>query len=246
MTRITITTDTDSIRLDDHYRNPFHVWAIKKNGITGILGTPAVRETTTDIPQMDGAYWPSRLTQKPRSISLDCFIKGLSSVETAQARDRINALTGRTLDITIEDASGLRTLTGYLTADPEPLMRFREQAFEFGLVITCPDPFKYGRPQTFAASYGVIRAVNEGNAATWPLIQVTGHATTLHLKCGDTGEIRWEGDTGDLTLDMRDMIPSAGRITLDHAFPIPPGTHDVTVQTNTGAAVTLTLRPAWR
>ena len=106
MTRITIISPDDTIVLRDDYRWKHHIWAIKKNGISGLFGTPAVRETPTDRPQTDGAYWPSRLTQKPRSISLDCVIRGLSSVDAAQARDRINALAGKELTIVEHTASG--------------------------------------------------------------------------------------------------------------------------------------------
>lgn len=120
MTRITIVTDTDTITLRDDYRWKHHIHAIKKNGITGLFGTPGMKESTTSIPQQDGDYWPSRITQKPRSISLDCVIRGLSSAEAAQERDRINALFGHTLTIIEETAAGPRQLTGMLAADPEP------------------------------------------------------------------------------------------------------------------------------
>ena len=112
MTRITIVTDTDTITLRDDYRWKHHIHAIKKNGITGLFGTPGMKESTTSIPQQDGDYWPSRITQKPRSISLDCVIRGLSSAEAAQERDRINALFGHTLTIIEETAAGPRQLTG--------------------------------------------------------------------------------------------------------------------------------------
>lgn len=245
MTRITIISPDDTIVLRDDYRWRHHVCAIKKDGITGLFGTPAVRETPTDRPQEDGAYWPSRLTQKPRSISLDCVIRGLSSVEAAQARDRINALAGKELTIVEHTAAGRRMLTGFLAADPEPMMRWREQGFEFGLVISCPDPLKYGEPVTFPASGGVIRVRNEGNAPTWPSIAVTGHATSLRLTLGD-GEVLWRGDADWLTLDFHDMIPSTGTVTKDLAFRIPPGTSAVTVAADAGAQVSMTVRSAWR
>ena len=245
MTRITIISPDDTIVLRDDYRWKHHIWAIKKNGITGLFGTPAVRETPTDRPQTDGAYWPSRLTQKPRSISLDCVIRGLSGVDAAQARDRINALAGKELTIVEHTASGTRSLKGFLAADPEPMMRWHEQGFEFGLVISCPDPLKYGEPVTFVASGGVCRVTNSGTASTWPTVSVSGRVTSLRLTMGD-GEVRWEGDAEDLELDFRDMIPSSGTVTKDLAFRIPPGTSTVTVRADAGSTVSMTVRPAWR
>ena len=114
MTRITIVTDTDTITLRDDYRWKHHIHAIKKNGITGLFGTPGMKESTTSIPQQDGDYWPSRITQKPRSISLDCVIRGLSSAEAAQERDRINALFGQTLTIIEETAAVEIRAAGHL------------------------------------------------------------------------------------------------------------------------------------
>ncbi|BFK41584.1 hypothetical protein I070019H7_18840 [Bifidobacterium longum] len=245
MTRITIVTDTDTIPLRDDYRWKHHIHAIKKNGITGLFGTPGMKESTTSIPQQDGDYWPSRITQKPRSISLDCVIRGLSSAEAAQERDRINALFGKPLTIIEETAAGTRQLTGMLAADPEPTMRWKEQGFEFGLVITCPDPLKYGQPVTYTTSGGVIRCQNPGTAATWPSVRISGHVTSLTLAYAGH-RVQWQGDAQNLALDFRDMIPSAGIVTYDDAFQIPPGGAVVSAVVVGGGAASMIVRPAWR
>ena len=88
--------------------------------------------------------------------------------------------------------------------------------------------------------------MERSNAPTWPKAVVSGHVTTLRLAMGDAGEVRWQGDSDGLELDFRDMIPSDGAIVKDLAFPIPPGSHPVTVSADSGATVTMNLRPAWR
>ena len=263
MTRITIITDVDSIVLSDCYTVPWKVWAIKKDGITGLFGTPATREEAADIPSHDGAYWPHHLTQKPRSISLDCFIRGFSSVEAARARDRINALSGKRLELLVEDAAGRRHLYGWLASDPEPMMACTERGFGFGLVITCPDPLKYGDPVTFAPSgdvdadgFRTIAVENVGTAASWPRLEVSRPASLVEVRSGGR-RVRWSSVSPvQLELDFRDGIPSAGVVGADDMFALPPGVSVVRVRASRhdgdGAlvdvsdAVGLVLAPAWR
>ena len=165
MTRITIVTDTDTIPLRDDYRWKHHIHAIKKNGITGLFGTPGMKESTTSIPQQDGDYWPSRITQKPRSISLDCVIRGLSSAEdrTRETRTAINALF-RAKPLTHHRGNRRRNTPTHRHARRRPRTHHAMEGtgFEFGLVITCPDPLKYGQPVTYTTSGGVIRCQNPG------------------------------------------------------------------------------------
>lgn len=244
--RLTITSPTDVITLSDHYEDPHHVWAIRKDGISGLFGTPSTRESPLERPQMSGAYWPSRLTQPSRTISLDCYIRGASTLEAARARDRINALMGQPLTLTVEDVSGRRMIDCYLTADPEPLMQRRMTAFEFALILSCPDPYWLGELQWTRLGYAsqTIPITNPGTAPTWLRFRTSGRITHLDVVYGDA-EISWEGDTKSLTLDTRDMIPSAGRITADWAMPVEPGVTPITIRSDCGS-LDLGLRPAWR
>lgn len=250
--RLIIQTDHDCITLTDHPENRHDFWCIKEGGVSGLYGTPAVRESPTDRPQASGAYWPSRLTQKPRSVSIDAYVMTPSSLDAAMARERVNNLVGRELTLIEETPLGRRMMTGYLASDPEPTMRlWAHRAFEFGLVVTCPDPLKYGAEQEFPAVRSTCVTVNAGNAPTWPRIRVTGPVKTLSVRLSDAGAdglVVWQGDEEDgLDLDFRDMIPSRGIVTDDRAFPIPPGTHHLTVDTgNVDAKAAVVLRPAWR
>ncbi|PKU96709.1 hypothetical protein CQR55_1044 [Bifidobacterium pseudolongum subsp. globosum] len=242
--RITITSPNDVIALSDQYDDPIHVWAIKKDGVSGLYGTPSTRESPLERPQMDGAYWPSRLTQGSRTISLDCVIKGASSLDAALARDRINALTCQPLTLSVEDVNGRREIDCWLTADPEPLMRRHKDGFEFGLVLSCPDPYWHGAWLWQSPQSGRLQLANLGTAPTWLQFRAASHITTLYATWGDA-EIEWEGDTNDLLLDTRDMIPSAGQITVDWAMPVQPGKTLLTIRSDC-STLDVGIRPAWR
>ena len=246
MTRITITSDVDTLVLNGNrtWQAGDRSLILKKDGIKGLYGSPDVREKPLDRPQMDGAYWPSRLTQGARTITLDAFAHGLSSVETMRLIDRLNALIGRELTILVEDSAGQRTLSGWLSADPEPLMLTTQRHFAFALVITCPDPYKYGEWLWQSSQSGRVLVDNTGTAPTWVRFEATSRITRLHAAWADA-EIEWEGDTAALTLDTRDMIPSAGQVTADWALPIQPGVTQVTVDTDC-TDLRVGFRPAWR
>lgn len=246
MTRITIASDVDTLVLNGNrtWQAGDRSLILKKDGIKGLYGSPDVREKPLDRPQMDGAYWPSRLTQGARTITLDAFSHGLSSVETMRLIDRLNDLMGRELTILVEDSAGQRTLSGWLSADPEPLMLTTQRHFAFALVITCPDPYKYGAWLWQSTQSGRVLVNNTGTAPTWLRFRAVSHITRLHAVWGDA-EIEWEGDTASLTLDTRDMIPSAGLVTADWAMPVQPGVTQVTVDTDC-TALRVGNRPAWR
>lgn len=246
MTRITIASDVDTLVLNGNctWQAGDRSLILKKDGIKGLYGSPDVREKPLDRPQMDGAYWPSRLTQGARTITLDAFAHGLSSVETMRLIDRLNALIGRELTILVEDSAGQRTLSGWLSADPEPLMLTTQRHFEFALVVTCPDPYKYGAWLWQTPQSGRLQLANLGTAPTWIRFRAASHITTLHAVWGDA-EIEWEGDTNDLLLDTRDMIPSTGQVTADWALPVQPGTTQLTIRTDC-SQLEVGFRPAWR
>lgn len=246
MTRITIASDVDTLVLNGNrtWQAGDRSLILKKDGIKGLYGSPDVREKPLDRPQMDGAYWPSRLTQGARTITLDAFAHGLSSVETMRLIDRLNALIGRELTILVEDSAGQRTLSGWLSADPEPLMLTTQRHFAFALVITCPDPYKYGEWLWQSPQSGRVLVSNTGTAPTWVRFEASSRITRLHAAWLDA-EIEWEGDTGELLLDTRDMIPSAGLVTADWAMPVQPGVTQVTVDTDC-TDLRVGSRPAWR
>lgn len=217
-----------------------------KDGTSGWYDAPEVKESTTGRPQSDGDYWPSRLTMSKRVVTIRAHAVQHdpgSSVELGRFNDLLNQLTGQPLTLLVEDQSGIRSSRGFLSA--QTAWQSDLGYTSLTLIVTCPDPFKYGQVQSFAASKGSIQAVNEGTAPTWPTILVTGHVTRLSVAI-DGHRTEWQGDTTNLTIDMRDMIPSAGGIVVDDPMPLRPGRTDVTVQADKGADVTLRMRPAWK
>lgn len=241
--RVTIDSGTDLLAFTTV--RPMNHGVMRVTKITGWYGAKGAREQATDRPQQDGAYWPSRLTGGGRTVTVNAAAVCRSSIQLAVLRDRLNALACTPLTLTVKDAHGVRSADCWLADDTDPTPLPTEQAAVFALVLYCPDPFKYGRPVTFAASGSVCRVRNEGNAPTWPSVTVSGHVTSLRLALDD-GEVRWQGDADGLELDFRDMLPSAGTVTYDLAFPIRPGSYGVAVSADAGANVSMTLRPAWR
>ena len=224
-----------------------HVAAITRSGLTGWYEAPEVREQPVDRPQDDGAYWPGRLTVKPRVVTIRAHTisRGRSSsLETARWNDMLNALTGQRVTISVEDQQGVREATGYLSA---------QMAWEHAcgvtritLIFTCPDPSKYGVEVGVAPVAGMLLVDNTGTAPTWPRVTVEGHVTGVQLDM-DGHVIKWEGDAPRLAFSTRDMIPSSGRFAIDDVVPLTPGRHRVRVQLSGDAPqLTMLLRPAWR
>lgn len=243
--RITIVSDVDEIVLSGAPETPDHVWGILKDGIDGLLGTPAVREEPIDVPQQDGCYMPSRLTQGKRVVTIRAMIKGASSIEAAQARDRICDLACRHLRLTVEDAAGVRSMDCFLTGDPEPLMVYGEQGFSFALILTCLDPLKYGTEIGYDSHGGLLIVRNGGKAATWPRVHVAGQVATLSLSHGGH-TIAWRGSATGLDIDFRDLQPSSGVIVQADPFKIKPGTSQIQVTVTEGCTVSVYVKPAWR
>ena len=244
--RATIISDVDEIVLNamPFRMAPMGVWGILKDGVDGLFGSPAVRESDTAIPQQDGSYWPSRFTSDHRIVTIRGFVRLHSSVEAADVRDRICDLMCRPLTLIVQQASKRWHLDCFMSADPEPLMRFAERAFSFTLILTCPDPLKYGDPVTFVASNGVARVENAGRVPSFPKIHISGRCTSLSLSYGSRS-VRWSGDTTSLDLDLRDMLPSSGAVS-GQAFRIEPGSSVVGVNATSGANVGIIVSPAWR
>lgn len=211
----------------------------------GWEGTPAPREKAESASGRDGDLWPSMLTQGARTLTLSGFARCESAVEGARAAARVNALFGQPLEVVGEGADGRRRVRGFLADDPRVRLAKRGAIVAFDLVISCPDPHRYGDPLTFRAAGGVCKVANEGNIGAWPVVEAAGPLTFLTLSMGGQ-RVSWSGSAQSLVLDFADMEPSTGIVTYDDAFQVPPGRSDVAVSCNSGASVALTVAPAWR
>lgn len=244
--RISITADgIEPLTLVSGHQTDQGVLYLVKDGLDGWYGTPKPNESATSVPQRDGGYWPSRLTSASRTLTIKYAGVARSTVEAAHLRDRVCALACLPLTVTVHDAAGARSVTGFLADDPEPSMFSTELGFQGSLVISCPDPFKYGRPVVWRQyKAGLIHVANAGNAPSWPLLRSTG-ATSFDITFQGR-RVSWKGAAAPLELDFTDMIPSQGTVSHDDAFQIPPGAWDLTVTQAGSPDISMTVSPAWR
>ncbi|MCT6836143.1 MAG: hypothetical protein M3036_00625 [Bifidobacteriales bacterium] len=249
MTSVIVQSDVDSMRFTGFTRYELlshkgEVWGLE--GMDGWYGTPAPRESPADIPQSDGSYMPSRLTVGSRVLTIRCLVKTPDSLSASTVGDRVCDLMTRQLTVTVSDPAGVRQCAGYLSADPATTMVFWSQAVSFSLIITCPDPLKYGlRMVCQMDKNGDLSADNPGPLPAWPHAHVDGPVQQLSLSQGGR-QVAWQGSADSLDLDFRDMIPSAGELVQEQAFRLPPGSSVIQYTVSPGARLTVTFRPAWR
>ncbi len=243
--RITLTSPNDAIVMDGD-GGLDHDLTILRDGVSGWYSTPAVRESGLDRPQQDGCYWPSRLTQPGRTVSIHVLEHTVSSVDAALMSQRLCALMGQSLTLAVEDQLGIRSCECWLADDPAAGMLVTQTAFECTLVLYCPDPYKYGQVRWFETTSQSVRlpVANEGTAPSWPVIECDGPVTRLYVGYDD-GLIEWAGAAESLRIDTRDMIAPAGRVTTDLAFEIRPGTCRPLIRTD-AKRTRIGVRPAWR
>ena len=219
---------------------------LAQEGVEGWFGTPAIREEPTERAMTDGDMSPATLTQGARTITLHGIAAAPSTVEAARLMDLVNGLAGRELAVIGEDAHGAREVRGFLSDDPLPQLLHGEDAFTFDVTVTCPDPHKYGMEVAYPASGETVAVTNVGNCATWPRVHVEGHVESLVMSlAGRT--VSWTGNVSSLDIDFSTGEASGGTISVDNAFPIPPGDHEVYARAlPSGSRVTVYARPCWR
>lgn len=241
--RVTVASDVDVIILDDE--SP---WSVTDKGIDGWYGTTDPRASLQAIPQQRGAYWPSFVLPSHRVLTIHGEVWCRSSVEQVTARRRINDLAYRDLTICVEDSSGPLTVTGFISSDPDPTIHWTELHASFSLIVTAPDPTKYGPAVALPVESGVVTVENIGTADVWPTFTTEGHTTALSGTLGGH-TFTWEGDAMGLTLDCAAGVPLSGGVVAgalldDDLFMIPPGQHTLTVASD--APVTVTVRSGWK
>lgn len=214
-----------------------------EDGVDGWFGTPAPREDPISRLMSDGDYMPAVLTQGSRIVTLHGYGAFDSTIECARFVDLLNSLVCQNVTLICEDAHGRRQATGFISDDPTPELESDEMSVKFTLIVTCPDPLKYGTPRSYTPSGGWCMVANEGNVGSYPVVHVEGPVTRLMLAY-DAQQVNWVGSAETLDIDFRDMQPTSGSIVLDNAFPIPPGRSALAVTSD--GEVTVTVRPAWR
>lgn len=208
-------------------------------------GTPAPREGALAASGRDGDLWPASLTQGARVVTLSGAYAGASTIDVQRFVASLAALAGQPLEILAVGPSGQRRARGYLSDDPNPQYLEEGLVVLFDLVVTCPDPRKYGDPVAFDAGGGKCAVRNGGNAPAWPVIRVTGRCTYLTASLGGRS-VAWSGDDEALVIDFADMEPSSGVVTRDEAFAVPPGRCEIEIACNSGAKVRVEVSPTWK
>lgn len=245
MTAVIIDSGIDIMRFEGctRYQDDGSKWGIE--GVDGWDGTPAVRESPVSRPQADGSYMPSRLTVDHRVITLRCFVKCRTELESSAVKDRVNDLMARRLKVSFEEPAGRREVSGFLSGDPATTMAFWGHALSFSLIITCPDPYKYGDRVIFTGDGLSVGVSNPGPLPVLPTIRAEGQMSGLSLKLGGH-QVIWSGDTTALSLDFADMVPSSGVISKDDAFEVPHGESTIEYTIKGLASIKVAIRPAWR
>lgn len=227
---------------------------LEQNGLDGWHEGVEPRYEAPAVPNGDGLYAPDVVHLSERIVTIRGFARAWqwgqgSSLDIANFDDLLASLVGEDIEVRVEDAAGVRTVEGFLSSIP-----FRERVGEwaekFSLIVSCPDPLKYGRVARFTPEGGVVTVNNPGTGSVWPRVVTTGRTRSLSLSFGGR-EVRWSGDAeGGLTLDFRTAIPLAadgtesGLLSYGQVFRIPPGSHDLTVSSNVPVVVEVT--PGWK
>lgn len=185
-----------------------------KDGLSGWFDSLSPRVSDSDvvaIPQQDFSYWPSRVTLAHRVLTVRGVHRadrghGGSSLQVAEFRDWLAALVGEAVEVLVEDQSGPRTVTGFVSAQI-PLTGRDLSTTEFSIIITCPDGYKYVSPTDFAVAEGSAVVEQTGTGRTFPILICRGHTTYLVVSDPDGNRVSWRGDTTGLVWDLQDGLP---------------------------------------
>ena len=203
------------------------------------------------LPQQHGTFWPESLWQSSRKLTIRGWHYASpsesSSVSAAEFRDKLAALVGTVGTVTVEDSSGVRTVTGYFPVNPV-ITHTDTFLTDFSLIMTCPDPLKYGPPAQYSGT-GPIVVENSGTGDVPFTVSASQRVTTLTVSCGGR-TLEWTGNSLGLVLDTADGRPlspsgvEVGYLVQADPVRIPPGSQ--TVQVTANVPVTLTVRSGWK
>lgn len=229
-------------------------WILAKDdGLEGWYESADTRvDSMPDLPGVDGQFWPEQVLLTARTLAIRGYVFAVdgraSSVSVALARDRIAALVGEPLTVTVEDPSGVREVTGYVSGRTAP-NRMTELGFPFSIVVTCPDPLKYGGHVNTVAGDGVVVLENAGTGPVAFTVSTDQRITQLQVEFQGR-KVSWWGDSLGLVLDLADGRPlsgdgvETGQLLSADEIRVPVGRHEVSVLAD--APVMVSLRPGWR
>jgi hypothetical protein len=179
-----------------------------------------VRSALTDKAQQDG-MWDATGFLGGRVVTINGNVAGVTAQEAADFRDALLALSPQQpLDLQVySDEGGSRSATVRVTVGAVITWK-GPQAFDYTVVVTAPDPLKYGEPvfgtvglravtgtglvypRTYPLNYGVpagqtpgsMSVANAGTAAYWPRLRIDGPVPNPVVTLNETGDwIRYNG-----------------------------------------------------
>lgn len=215
---------------------------VTSDGVEGWYGAPAPQQEGEALPA-GGAAWPVSITPSARVVTVHLAADSASSEDAMRTLDIANGMLGKRVELAVTDASGRRTAEGYISdgASATPIAMGRKLLLD--LVITCPDPSRYGQWASADVTRGAALLVG-GNAPTYPVLEIGEGVTAITVEIGGH-QIKWSG-AGPATIDFRDMRPSSGSVSVDDARPLEPGRNDVSVSRTGQGSARMRWRPAWR
>lgn len=228
------------------------VWGLQREGLEGWY-EPAepVMEDMPNLPDGDGRFWPEGIHLDSRLLTVRGVVATLrqaGSISIAAALDRLSWMVGRAVEVAVDDAAGRRVALGYVSAAPV-LPRVSETVWTFSLIVTLPDPIKYGREMSVTASGGAVALVNEGTADVPFTVVTTGRTRALSVSYGGR-IVSWVGDSATgVIIDMADGVPrnpagaEVGSLIYADKVRVPPGSHSVQVSSDGSASVR--FRSGW-
>lgn len=232
----------------------FGTWGLERDGLEGWYDSVDSREgDLVAIPDSNGSYWPEALYSESRVITVRGFFSALGSdgsdVTVGTARDLVASFHKAPVRITVSDEIGDRYCIGYVAASIQ-VTRVSDVAFKFSMVVSCPDPIKYGPESTVEVSGGgvALEVDNSGRAAVSPIIRSAGPITSLRVE-NATGLFIWSGPASTLSVDLREGVPrdeegqEVGTVIFGEAILLPPGKSEVSVVAN--QATTFSMRAGW-
>ena len=246
--RVTLSNESDALVFrDSRFSHRGEGWVTRLEGWYGALG---IDTDLQRMPGRSGCYAPGLYTSDARTVTLGIAWRCRSDIETAGLLDRLDRMTSGVMTLTVEDPHGRRHASCHLSDQIEPSFAPNGAAAWTDIIMTCPDPLKYGDPVPFRVSGGRVRVENRGTMGTLPVIRVerAQGLSFLSVTDGDGHEVAWEGDgsaTG-LDLDFNSLNPGVGRVTVDDAFTVTPGVSDLYVSADNGATAVVLVSPAWR
>lgn len=224
------------------------------DGLEGWRAPAEVRDAEQPaLPRQHGTFWPEALYMGGRTLTVrgnhgSAWNPESSSLATVRFRDELAAMVGETVRVTVEDQAGAREVTGFLPAPP--VIRYSSDVDTgFSIIVSCPDPLKYGSRADYPVSGSSVTVANAGTGLVAPVLTVSSAVSVLDVRYGGA-RVRWTGSASSLVLDLADGRPlgpdgqETGVLVFADYLRIPQGEHVLSVECD--GDLTVSVRSGWK